>query len=92
MKTVEPGFGGQKAITSCFSKVLDLRKKYPDLDIEVDGGIGPSTIQGAAEAGSNIIVAGSATFTAKDPESVIRLLRETVENAQEQGKFTYLQS
>jgi len=88
--TVEPGFGGQKCITSCFSKVLDLREKYPHLDIEVDGGIGPSTIQGAADAGSNVIVAGSATFTAKDPESVIRLLREKVEHAQTQGQFTYI--
>jgi ribulose-phosphate 3-epimerase len=84
---VEPGFGGQKAITSCFSKVLDLRTRYPNLDIEVDGGIGPGTIQGAADAGSNVIVAGSATFTAKDPESVISLLRETVDKAQRAGEF-----
>jgi ribulose-phosphate 3-epimerase len=61
------------------------------LDIEVDGGIGPSTIQGAADAGSNVIVAGSATFTAKDPESVIRLLREKVEHAQTHGQFTYIE-
>ena len=88
---MEPGFGGQKAITSCFSKVLDLRTKYPDLDIEVDGGIGPNTIQGAADAGSNVIVAGSATFTAVDPKSVIQLLRDTVERAQDRGVFKYEQ-
>jgi ribulose-phosphate 3-epimerase len=69
--------------------VLDLRERYPDLDIEVDGGIGPSTIQGAADAGSNVIVAGSATFTAQDPGSVIRLLREKVDDAQAKGEFTY---
>ena len=69
--------------------MLDLRERYPDLDIEVDGGIGPSTIQGAADAGSNVIVAGSATFTAKDPTSVIRLLREKVEGAQANGTFSY---
>ena len=86
---MEPGFGGQKAITSCFSKVLDLRTRYPHLDIEVDGGIGPGTIQGAADAGSNVIVAGSATFTAKDPEAVISLLRQTVEKAQGVGEFKY---
>jgi len=68
---------------------LDLRQRYPDLDIQVDGGIGPSTIQGAADAGSNVIVAGSATFTAKDPASVIRLLREKVQGAQAKGEFTY---
>ena len=92
VQTVEPGFGGQKAITSCFSKVLDLRTKYPHLDIEVDGGIGPNTIQGAADAGSNVIVAGSATFTARDPRSVISLLRDTVERAQEGGAFRYEQT
>ena len=86
---MEPGFGGQKCITSCFSKVLDLRERYPDLDIEVDGGIGPKTIQGAADAGSNVIVAGSATFTAEDPASVIRMLREKVQGAQAKGEFKY---
>lgn len=66
-----------------------MRTRYPDLDIEVDGGIGPGTIQGAADAGSNVIVAGSATFTAKDPGSVIALLREKVDNAQRSGDFSY---
>ena len=70
---------------------MDLRERYPELDIEVDGGIGPSTIQGAADAGSNVIVSGSATFTAKDPASVIRLLREKVEGAQAKGVFTYIE-
>jgi ribulose-phosphate 3-epimerase len=59
------------------------------LDIEVDGGIGPSTIQDAADAGSNVIVAGSATFMAKDSQSVITLLQETVEKAQITGQFKY---
>lgn len=68
-----------------------MRTRYPDLDIEVDGGIGPSTIQGAADAGSNVIVAGSATFTAKDPRSVITLLREKVEGAQKSGEFKYIE-
>jgi ribulose-phosphate 3-epimerase len=88
---VEPGFGGQKCITQCFEKVLDLRSRWPDLDIEVDGGIGPSTIAGAAEAGSNIIVSGSATFAAREPGSVIAMLRETVEEAQGKGEFKYVE-
>lgn len=47
--TVEPGFGGQKFMESMMEKVSWLRKNYPDLDIEVDGGVGPNTISACAE-------------------------------------------
>ena len=63
-------------------KVAALRKRYPDLDIEVDGGIGPATIDQAADAGANVIVSGSAVFGAKDPADVIRQLKEAVERRQ----------
>lgn len=60
-------------------KVKALREKYPDLNIEVDGGLGAGTIDQAADAGANVIVAGSAVFGAKDPASVIQTLRDSVE-------------
>lgn len=47
--TVEPGFGGQKFMTDMMSKVKWLRENYPTLDIEVDGGVGPSTIDACAQ-------------------------------------------
>lgn len=59
-------------------KVKALRKKYPELNIEVDGGLSEKTIDEAAEAGANVIVAGSAVFGAKDPQAVIKRLREAV--------------
>lgn len=77
--TVEPGFGGQKFMASELPKVTALRQKYPDLNIEVDGGLGLGTIDQAADAGANVIVAGSAVFGAQSPGDVIDKLRQAVE-------------
>lgn len=77
--TVHPGFGGQKFMASELPKVKALRERYPDLNIEVDGGLGPSTIDQAADAGANVIVAGSAVFGASDPAQVIQTLRAAVD-------------
>ncbi|KAF3778155.1 Ribulose-phosphate 3-epimerase cytoplasmic isoform [Nymphaea thermarum] len=80
--TVEPGFGGQKFMPETMEKVRALRQKYPSLDIEVDGGLGPDTIGQAASAGANCIVAGSSVFKAKEPAEVISILRKGVVEAQ----------
>ena len=83
--TVHPGFGGQKFMASELPKVSALRKRYPDLNIEVDGGLGLGTIDQAAEAGANVIVAGSAVFEAESPAEVIRMLRGGVERCRGEG-------
>ncbi|MBO5452913.1 MAG: ribulose-phosphate 3-epimerase [Clostridia bacterium] len=70
--TVHPGFGGQSLIEECLDKVKVLRQKFPELDIEVDGGIKPSNVKLALDAGANVIVAGSAVFCAEDPKAVIQ--------------------
>ena len=46
---------------------------------QVDGGLAPSTIEAAAAAGANVIVAGSAVFGAADPGAVIKTLRDAVD-------------
>jgi ribulose-phosphate 3-epimerase len=79
--TVEPGFGGQNFTASVMPKVAKIRAAYPLLDIQVDGGLSPQTINQAARAGANIVVAGSAVFGAPDPKQVISTLRLAVENA-----------
>ncbi|XP_062507064.1 ribulose-phosphate 3-epimerase-like [Corticium candelabrum] len=76
--TVEPGFGGQKFMTDMMPKVEILREKYPDLDIEVDGGLSPVNIDVAAKAGANCIVAGTSVVKSEDPRSVIETLRNSV--------------
>lgn len=47
--TVEPGFGGQSFMANMMPKVEWLRQNYPNLDIEVDGGVGPKTIDCCAK-------------------------------------------
>ncbi|XP_065843277.1 ribulose-phosphate 3-epimerase-like [Oscarella lobularis] len=76
--TVEPGFGGQKFMTDMMPKVADLRARYPNLDIEVDGGLSPATIDAAAQAGANLIVAGTAVMKSDNPKDVIQQLRDSV--------------
>jgi ribulose-phosphate 3-epimerase len=66
--TVNPGFGGQSYISTMEPKIAEVRRMVNDagladqVDVEVDGGISASTIQGAARAGANVLIAGSALF------------------------------
>jgi ribulose-phosphate 3-epimerase len=72
--TVNPGFGGQAYLASMEPKIAEVRAMLADagrddaVDLEVDGGIGPDTIAGAAAAGANVLVAGSALY--RDPEGL----------------------
>ncbi len=76
--TVNPGFGGQAYIATMEPKIAAVRALVleggHDVDIEVDGGIGPATIQGAVSAGANVLVAGSSLF--RDPEGLTHAVSE----------------
>ena len=76
--TVEPSFSGQKFILSVLPKIEKLRKKYPKLDIEVDGGINLETAPLAVKAGANVLVASSFIFKSKDKVKAIKELRKSV--------------
>ncbi|MEO1308032.1 MAG: ribulose-phosphate 3-epimerase [Pseudomonadota bacterium] len=62
--TVNPGFGGQKFIHSQIDKVQALREAIGDrpIHIEIDGGVDPNTAPLVAQAGADVLVAGSAVF------------------------------
>ena len=62
--TVNPGFGGQKFIHSQIEKTRKLRQMIGDrpIHIEIDGGVTPETAPLVAEAGADVLVAGSAVF------------------------------
>ncbi|KAK7092266.1 ribulose-phosphate 3-epimerase-like [Littorina saxatilis] len=79
--TVNPGFGGQSFMSECLPKVQVLREKYKNLDIEVDGGVGPKTIQQCADVGANVIVSGSALVKHDNPREAIQMMRATINEA-----------
>lgn len=88
--TVEPGFGGQKVIRECFEKVTQIRQMANDrgilLDLEVDGGMNPDTVQAALSAGANVIVAGSAVFRRDIRQNVVHMLQQ-MHSEREEGRF-----
>ncbi len=77
--SVNPGFGGQKFISSSISKIQRLKKKIVEsghpVFIEVDGGVNAETVVQVRGAGADVLVAGSAVFGSKDWAKAIQLLK-----------------
>jgi len=69
--TINPGFGGQKLISSTLEKIRHVRDQVATrglrVDIEVDGGVDLSTVADCVEAGANVLVAGTAVFGKPSP-------------------------
>jgi|SRR5690606_32790561 ribulose-phosphate 3-epimerase len=77
--SVNPGFGGQKFIDATYRKIKELRAlaagRNDDLLIEVDGGISNHNALALLKAGANVLVAGNAVFSAKNPIQTIAELK-----------------
>jgi ribulose-phosphate 3-epimerase len=77
--SVNPGWGGQAFIPEVLDKVRAARRVIDDgtlpVEIEIDGGIQEQTARLAADAGVDILVAGSAIFHADDPLDAARRIR-----------------
>ncbi|MES1188827.1 MAG: ribulose-phosphate 3-epimerase [Myxococcales bacterium] len=77
--SVNPGFGGQSFLPLVLPKLRHLRQMIDasgrDIDLEIDGGIGPDNAHLVTEAGANVLVAGSAIFGQKDRGVALERLR-----------------
>ncbi len=87
LMSVNPGFGGQSFIPSVVEKTRSVREMIGDrdIDIQIDGGVTVETAPLVAEAGANVLVAGSAVFKGGSIESYaenIAMIREAAEKAQ----------
>ncbi len=77
LMTVEPGFGGQKFLDLVLPKIRRTRELLGGRPIwlQVDGGVSLETIERCAEAGADTFVAGSAVYTAEQPDAMVEQLR-----------------
>jgi ribulose-phosphate 3-epimerase len=77
--TVNPGFGGQSFLSSQIDKIRAIRKMIAGrpIELQVDGGINVETAALAAEAGADVLVAGSAVFSTGDYRANIAALRKS---------------
>lgn len=73
--TVFPGFGGQSFMEDPLPRIKELRKRRPDLDIQVDGGVDRETAKICLDHGANLFTMGSSLFKVEDMEEEIRELR-----------------
>ncbi len=73
--SVNPGWGNQKLIPHSYTRLARLRQLLaPEIALEVDGGVHAQTAPAVARAGANLLVAGSAVFSAADPGAAFREL------------------
>ena len=79
--SVNPGFGGQRFIPASYAKVREVRSLVGPrpIEISVDGGVGKSQAAALAEAGADILVAGTAVFGAPDPVQAVKDIRSAAE-------------
>ncbi len=73
--TVNPGFGGQEFLNESVDKIKQLREKYKDVNIEVDGGINLETAPKVIKAGVNILAVGTAIFKSDNIKQTIKELK-----------------
>jgi ribulose-phosphate 3-epimerase len=80
--SVNPGFGGQSFIENTYDKIIELKKiiqaKGAETLIEIDGGVTDKNAKQLADAGADVMVAGSYVFKSANQVQTIKELRELV--------------
>ncbi len=83
--SVNPGFGGQKFIRGSLRKLRELgelRREFGhSYRLEIDGGIGPENVAEVAQAGAEILVAGTSVFGTPDAAAAVRNLKQLAKEA-----------
>ncbi len=87
LMTVNPGWGGQEFIESCHSKISKLKNwisgQQLRIPIEIDGGVNLSNMEELIKDGAEILVAGSAVFSEKNPREAIVKMKELAQKAEQ---------
>lgn len=82
LMSVNPGFGGQKFISTTLEKAKKVRGKLDEVNptafIEMDGGISTDNIKEISDAGVNVFVAGNSVFGASDPAAAFKELNSII--------------
>lgn len=82
LMSVNPGYGGQKFIPHTFDKLRELKSLINETQsgtlIEIDGGVGTGNAAELAQAGADVLVAGSSVFRAEDPVNAVATLNGLV--------------
>jgi len=73
--SVNPGFGNQDFLNESVDKIRQLRERYKNVNIEVDGGVNLETAPNVIKAGANILISGSAIFKSNNIEETIKKLK-----------------
>ncbi|HLN22299.1 MAG TPA: ribulose-phosphate 3-epimerase [Bacteroidales bacterium] len=78
--TVNPGFGGQSFISESYEKIMELREMIDSTGtgtlIQVDGGVDTRNAAKLVNEGVDVLVAGNAIFSSKDPSETIMRLKD----------------
>jgi len=75
--SVEPGYCGQSFHENAINRVKYFKTNYPEILVEVDGGVSKDNSAILSENGADILVAGSAIFKSKDPIETIRTMKQS---------------